>query len=104
MKEALAGKNILITGGAGSVGNALTEEILKHGPKTIRIFDLSENEMFKIKNQYGKERNVRFLIGDIRDINRLKMAMEGVRIWNTCLKRSIQYDRLIPLLLPMKAT
>lgn len=79
-EDFLKDKIILITGGAGSVGRALTEEMLKYDVKTIRIFDLSENEMFKIKNNFGKEERLRYLIGDIRDVNRLKLAMEGVDV------------------------
>ena len=71
-------KTILITGGAGSVGCALTREILKSNPQSIRIFDISENEMAKMKSDFAKENRIRYLIGDIRDINRLKLAMEDV--------------------------
>lgn len=80
MKEILKGKKILITGGAGSIGNAVTEEILSYKPRTIRIFDSSENEMFKMKSTFGKEKSIRYLIGDIRDTNRLKLAIEGIDI------------------------
>lgn len=80
MKEILKGKKILLTGGSGSVGCALTKEMLKYGPRTIRIFDISENELFKMKTDFGKEERLRYLIGDIRDINRLKLAMESIDI------------------------
>ena len=76
----LKDKNILITGGAGSVGRALTKSMLKHDPNTIRVLDLSENEMFKMKNEFEREKKVRYLMGDIRDINRLKLAMEDIDI------------------------
>lgn len=78
MKNLLKGSRILLTGGAGSVGRALTSEILKYSPKTIRIYDLSENEMFKMKCDFGENRKIRYLMGDIRDINRLKFAMEDI--------------------------
>ena len=80
MNGILKGKKILITGGAGSVGCALTKATLKYDPETIRIFDLSENEMFKMRSEFGRERAIRFLVGDIRDINRLKLAMEDIDI------------------------
>jgi FlaA1/EpsC-like NDP-sugar epimerase len=79
MNEMFEGAKILITGGAGSVGQALTKRLLKYRPKTIRIFDLSENEMFAMRSNLGEER-IRYLIGDIRDINRLRLAMEGIDI------------------------
>jgi FlaA1/EpsC-like NDP-sugar epimerase len=80
MENEFKGKKILITGGAGSVGRALIQKILKYDVKTIRIFDLSENEMFKIKSNFGEGKRLRYLIGDIRDINRLKLAMEEIDI------------------------
>lgn len=80
MKEILRGKKLLITGGAGSVGSALTKALLQYDPETIRILDLSENEMFKMRIQFGTERSIRYLNGDIRDISRLKLAMEDIDI------------------------
>ncbi|MEK7658949.1 MAG: polysaccharide biosynthesis protein [Patescibacteria group bacterium] len=76
----LNNKKILITGGAGSVGSALIKEILKHEVNVIRIFDISENEVYKLKNNFVGEERLRYLIGDVRDLNRLKMAMEGIDI------------------------
>ncbi|MBA4319835.1 MAG: hypothetical protein C0412_15665 [Flavobacterium sp.] len=73
-------KKILITGGAGSVGNALIKELLKYNVNTIRVFDLSENEIYKLKNNFVGEEKLRYLIGDVRDLNRLKLAMEGIDI------------------------
>lgn len=73
-------KKILITGGAGSVGNALIKEMLKYSGNTIRVFDISENEMSKLRHNFIGEERMRYLIGDVRDLNRLKMAMEGIDI------------------------
>ena len=78
MKNIIKDARILLTGGAGSVGRALTREMLEYSPKTIRIYDLSENEMFKMKCAFGENRKIRYLMGDIRDINRLKFAMEDI--------------------------
>jgi len=80
MEEELKNKKILITGGAGSVGRALIKEMLKHNVNTIRVFDFSENEIFKLKNNFIGEERLRYLIGDVRDLNRLKLAMEGIDI------------------------
>jgi UDP-N-acetylglucosamine 4,6-dehydratase/5-epimerase len=80
MKDLLKGKKILITGGAGSVGFALTKEILKDNPEIIRILDISENNLFNMKMDFMGEEKLRYLIGDVRDINRLKIAMEDIDI------------------------
>ncbi len=80
MEQEFKNKKILITGGAGSVGHALVKELLKYDIKTIRIFDLSENEMFEIKNSFSGEKRLRYLIGDVKDLDRLKLAMEGIDV------------------------
>jgi UDP-N-acetylglucosamine 4,6-dehydratase len=80
MDNILKGKNILLLGGAGSVGRALTRKMLEYSPKTIRVLDISENEIFSMKEDFRGEGKIRYLIGDIRDLNRLKLAMEGVDI------------------------
>ena len=80
MEKILKGKNILILGGAGSVGRALTRKMLEYDPKTIRVLDISENEIFSMKDDFRGEGKIRYLIGDIRDFNRLKLAMEDIDI------------------------
>lgn len=80
MKDIFKGKKILITGGAGSVGRALTERVLEYSPETVRIFDISENELFKMRNDFKDDPRIRYLIGDIRDVERLKLAMEEIDI------------------------
>ena len=80
MEEEFKNKKILITGGAGSVGNALIKELLKYDINVIRVFDLSENEIAKVRCTFHDEKKLRYLIGDIKDLNRLKMAMDGIDI------------------------
>ena len=75
-------KSILITGGTGSLGQALTLSILKKYPKVKRliIFSRDEQKQFKMAQQFPKENfpALRFLIGDIRDLDRLKRALREV--------------------------
>lgn len=80
MKEILRGAKILITGGAGSVGRVLTSQVLQFSPEVIRIYDISENEMFRMRSDFSGEERLRYLIGDIRDTDRLKLAMEDIDI------------------------
>jgi len=70
-------KTILITGGTGSLGQQLVKEILQHNPASVRVY--SRNEYFQVLMQDSfKDSRLRFLIGDVRDIDRLKRAMQGV--------------------------
>jgi FlaA1/EpsC-like NDP-sugar epimerase len=80
MEKLFRNKNVLITGGAGSVGQELTREILKHRPKVLRIFDIDETRRFALQQELGKFKNVRFLLGDVRDRGRLRYAIEDIDI------------------------
>ena len=75
----LKDKIILITGGCGTLGQAVTTELLEYNPKAIRLFDNSEYFHWHMKRKFTDPR-LRFQIGDIRDRNRLFRAMTGVDI------------------------
>jgi UDP-N-acetylglucosamine 4,6-dehydratase (inverting) len=78
----LNGKSILITGGTGSLGKALTERILNQWPavKRLVIFSRDEQKQFQMAQEYPAHQypQVRFFIGDIRDFDRVKRALKGI--------------------------
>lgn len=78
MSASFEGKRVLVTGGTGSLGQALVEEILRHNPEVVRIFSRDEAKQFDMQQELGKHKNVRFLLGDVRDSERLRRAMEGI--------------------------
>ena len=71
-----AGKKILITGGTGSLGQALTKRLLEMGANTIRIFSRNESKQIEMEDNITDDR-LRFFIGDVRDFHRLSKAVEG---------------------------
>jgi len=73
------GKKILITGGTGSLGKALTKKLLKEEIDTIRIFSRDEWKQLEMQNEI-KDNRLRFFIGDIRDKERLSRDIEDVDI------------------------
>jgi UDP-N-acetylglucosamine 4,6-dehydratase/UDP-glucose 4-epimerase len=73
------GKKILITGGSGSLGRALTRKLLESNVDTIRIFSRNEYQQMQMQNMFSDKR-LRFLIGDIRDKDRLSRALEDINI------------------------
>ena len=73
------GKTVLITGGTGSLGYHLTKRMLKMKIRSIRIFSRDEWKQTQMFEQLNDNR-LRFLIGDIRDKERLSTAMENVDI------------------------
>jgi len=72
-------KKILITGGTGSLGTALTARLLKTDVDIIRIFSRDELKQSQMESQFNNDR-LRFLIGDVRDKERLEKAVEDVNI------------------------
>ena len=70
-------KTILITGGTGSLGQALTKRLLEMGPKAIRIFSRNESKQIEMENIFKDDR-LRFFLGDVRDLPRLNKAVEDV--------------------------
>ena len=71
-------KSILVTGGTGSFGQALTKIILEeHNPKVVRIFSRGEFLQQQMNMKFNDKR-LYFLIGDVRDESRLYRAMNGV--------------------------
>jgi len=75
----MKGKKILITGGTGSLGQALTKRLLEMGADTIRIFSRNEEKQIRMENQFNDKR-LRFFLGDINDFERLKRAFEDIDI------------------------
>lgn len=73
-------KTILITGGTGSFGKCFTRYVLTHyHPKKIIIYSRDEFKQFLMQNQFKEyEDRLRFFIGDVRDQDRLRRALEGV--------------------------
>jgi len=79
-KNIFEDKIILITGGVGSIGSEIVRQILKFNPKQVRILDIRETEEFFLQQELAKYDNVRFLIGDVREEERLVRAMDNVDI------------------------
>ena len=75
----LDGKRILITGGTGSLGFALTKKLLETNVEIIRIYSRNESKQVEMQDQLDDPR-LRFLIGDVRDLERLTKAMEDIDI------------------------
>ena len=80
----LNGKVVLITGGTGSFGNKFVETILRDYPKVKKIVIYSRGELkqYNMKQKYPEKDfpMLRYLIGDVRDAARLKMACDGVDV------------------------
>lgn len=79
----LDGKSILVTGGTGSFGQKFVEEVLlKHKPKKVIIYSRDEYKQYIMAQKFQEKEYpcLRYFIGDIRDQDRLEMALRGVDI------------------------
>ena len=75
----LNNSSILITGGTGSFGNAFVSMTLrKFDPKRIVIFSRDEMKQWEMAKLFKNDQRVRFLIGDVRDRDRLYRALDGI--------------------------
>jgi UDP-N-acetylglucosamine 4,6-dehydratase/5-epimerase len=68
---------ILLTGGTGSFGRAFLSRILELRPKAVRIFSRDELKQSEMRAEYGSHDNIRYFIGDVRDLERLRRAVHG---------------------------
>ena len=75
----LKGKKILITGGTGSLGQALTKRLLNSEVDTVRIFSRNESKQIEMESKFDDDR-LRFFVGDVRDLSRLIRAVEDIDI------------------------
>ena len=75
------GKNILVTGGTGSFGKRFVQTMLeKHKPNRLIVFSRDELKQHEMQKGGFDDPCLRYFIGDIRDVDRLRRAMRGVDI------------------------
>jgi UDP-N-acetylglucosamine 4,6-dehydratase/5-epimerase len=75
----LTGKTILVTGGTGSFGTRFVETVLRdHDPHSVRVFSRDELKQSELGRRFADDARLRFLLGDVRDLPRLRRAVRGV--------------------------
>ncbi len=80
MENQFKDKVVLVTGGTGSIGSVIVSELLKLDVKHVRVFSRDESKQFELGHRLKGDKRLRFLIGNVRDKERLMMAMENVDI------------------------
>jgi FlaA1/EpsC-like NDP-sugar epimerase len=80
LDEAFSGKTVLVTGGTGSIGREIVHQVLAHQPRVVRIFSRNEYNQYVMRKDFGERADLRFLIGDVRDRERLMRACEDVQV------------------------
>jgi len=112
-KEWLEGKELLITGGTGTLGKALLKELINYRLKGLRILSRDEFKQWTMKTELAEEIQtapfpIAFFIGDVRDRDRLTQAFKGVNIviHTAAMKQieSCEYNPLEATLTNVKGT
>ena len=97
ISKELRNKVILITGGSGSIGSELAKTILEYPVKSVRVLDINEHALFKLKRSVNDER-LKCLLGDILDKERTEMAMNYVDIViNAAAIKNIEISEFNPI-------
>jgi UDP-N-acetylglucosamine 4,6-dehydratase len=79
LMSSLDGASVLITGGTGSLGKALVKYLLTEtNVRRIAIFSRDELKQHQMKIEFKSDPRLRWFLGDIRDLGRLKRALHGV--------------------------
>lgn len=73
-------KKVLIIGGTGTIGKGLVKELIKENPKVIRIFSRDEYKQFNMEQKFNNSETFRYLIGDVRDYERVERAMSDIDV------------------------
>lgn len=79
VKDFIAGKTVLVTGGGGSIGSELCRQIASYGVGRLIIFDIYENNAYDIQNElrrHFKDLDLVTLIGSVRDVDRLESVFK----------------------------
>ena len=79
MSTILKNKNILVTGGSGSIGQAIVTKALEDGAKSIKVFSNDENGLYEMEQTFT-DKKIEFIIGDIRNSETVNSTVKNVDI------------------------
>lgn len=98
IKRKIKNKVIFITGGTGSFGNTVADRLVGLSPKKIVIYSRDEKKQFDMRNRYGDNPLLRFIIGDVRDREKLIKVMDGVDyVFHAAALKQVPTGEFFPL-------
>jgi UDP-N-acetylglucosamine 4,6-dehydratase len=76
-----SGLSVLVTGGTGSFGQRFVRTLLeRHAPRRVVVFSRDELKQHEMRTRGFDKQSVRFFIGDVRDVDRLRRAFDGIDV------------------------
>ncbi|ABX12017.1 SDR family NAD(P)-dependent oxidoreductase [Nitrosopumilus maritimus] len=98
MQSILNKKNILVTGGTGSIGQALVQRAISDGAKHIKVFSNDENALYEMELDFSKHKNIEYIIGDIRDFDKINSIVKNCDIiFHAAALKHVDRCELYPL-------
>lgn len=73
-------KRVLVTGGTGSIGSVVVQGLLDCEPKVVRVLSRDAAKQSMLQSELGYPKNARFILGDIRDMERILTAAEDIDV------------------------
>ena len=79
MTSILKNKNILVTGGSGSIGQSIVKKALDDGAKSVKVFSNDENGLYEME-QIFRNKKIEYVVGDIRNSETVNSSVKGIDI------------------------
>ncbi|MHA7733107.1 SDR family NAD(P)-dependent oxidoreductase [Nitrosopumilus sp. S6] len=79
MNSILKNKNILVTGGSGSIGQEIVKKAINDGAKFVRVFSNDENGLYEMEQTFTNKK-IDYVVGDIRNFETVNSAVKGIDI------------------------
>lgn len=90
-------KRILIIGGTGTIGKSIAKLLLKQEPEVIRILSRDEYKQFELQDELQGNARLSYLIGDVRDYDRVLAAMEDIDyVFHTAAMKHVSFCEYNP--------
>ncbi|NBJ68068.1 MULTISPECIES: SDR family NAD(P)-dependent oxidoreductase [Clostridia] len=71
-------KQVLVIGGTGTIGRRIVQSVLIENPRMIKVLSRDEYKQYQMQHEMENKDNLRFMIGDVRDYDRLVAAMQDI--------------------------
>ncbi|WP_405115857.1 SDR family NAD(P)-dependent oxidoreductase [Paenibacillus sp. FSL K6-1217] len=90
-------KRILVIGGTGTIGKSIVKLLLKQEPQVIRILSRDEYKQFELQDELQRNTKLSYLIGDVRDYDRVLAAMEDIDyVFHTAAMKHVSFCEYNP--------